>query len=158
MTYRRSTSSSAKAASVEDVFALLDDPKSFGRHMEQRSVMMLGSSMSYKLDGAEGRAIGSVIEMNGAILGITLHVEEVVIERLPPHSKAWATRGLVQLIVIGPYKMGFRIQPKAVGCRLSVTIDYNLPHGSVGRVLGRLFGDIYARWCVRQITGDDRLH
>lgn len=66
MTYQRSASSTvALSALAERVFELLDNPAFLGAHMEEPSVMMLGASMKYNLDEAEGRAVGSVIRMTG---------------------------------------------------------------------------------------------
>jgi uncharacterized membrane protein len=155
MSYRRSASSTVVIqAPAHQVFALLDDPNALGRHMDKRSIMMLGSSMAYELDDPGGRRVGSVIKMRGSILGIGLRLEEVVTERLPPLRKVWETRGPVRLLVIGHYRMGFTIEPNQGSCTLTVVIEYNLPDGIVGKLLGRMLGDIYADWCVRQITND----
>lgn len=82
MNYQRSASSTvALSALAERVFELLDNPAFLGAHMEEPSVMMLGASMKYDLDEAEGRSVGSVIRMRGSILGLALSVEEVVTER-----------------------------------------------------------------------------
>jgi hypothetical protein len=153
MTYQRSASNTAiVAAPAEDVFAFLDDPTVLGVHMEKPSVMMLGATMRYDLDDAKGRAAGSVIKMTGSVLGIGLYLEEVVTDRLPPLRKIWETRGPVRLLVIGSYRMGFRIEPAARGCRVEVLIEYDLPEGLLGGLLGRLVGRTYADWCVRKMA------
>lgn len=98
MTYQRSASSTvALSALAEQVFELLDNPAVLGAHMEEPSVMRLGTSMTYQVDNAEGRAVGSVFKMTGLILGRALSVEAVVTERHPPLSKTWETRGTVRL-------------------------------------------------------------
>jgi hypothetical protein len=68
-------------------------------------MMMMGGRMTYAFDAAGGRAVGSVIKMGGSFLGIRLAVEEVVIERQPPHHKAWETVGQPRMIVISRYRM-----------------------------------------------------
>ncbi|CAD7036052.1 polyketide cyclase [Pseudorhizobium endolithicum] len=116
MTYQRSASSTvALSALAERVFELLDNPAFLGAHMEEPSVMMLGASMKYDLDEAEGRAVGSVIRMRGSILGLALSVEEVVTERHPPLSKTWETRGTVRLLVIGFLPYGIQDQSRQIG-------------------------------------------
>ena len=66
MSYQRSASSTvALSALAERVYELLDNPAFLGAHKEEPSVMMLGASMRYDLDEAEGRAVGSVIRMRG---------------------------------------------------------------------------------------------
>jgi hypothetical protein len=153
MTYQRSASSTViVSASPEDVFGFLDDPTVLGAHMEKPSVMMLGATMKYDLDDAGGRAVGSVIKMTGSVLGIGLYLEEVVTERLPPLRKTWETRGPVRLLVIGSYRMGFRIDLAAQGCRVEVLIEYDLPDGLLGGLLGRLLGRTYANWCVTKMA------
>lgn len=157
MTYQRSASSTAiLSAPPEDVFDFLDDPTVLGAHMEKPSVMMLGATMNYDLDETRGRTVGSVIRMTGSILGIRLYLEEVVTARLPPLRKTWETRGPVRLLVIGPYRMGFRIEPAAVGCKVEVMIEYDLPSGPIGAPLGRLLGGLYANWCVRKMADEAR--
>lgn len=153
MIYRRSASSTVEIpAPAQQVFAFLDDPRALGSHMDKRSIMMLGSVMTYELDDAEGRQVGSVIKMSGSILGIGLRLEEVVTERSPPLLKTWETLGATRLLVIGQYRMGFRIEPFPRGSRVTVKIEYNFPDGFVGKLLGRMLGDLYATWCVRQMT------
>jgi hypothetical protein len=159
VTYQRSASSAAVVlASPEQVFELLDNPEVLGAHMQRPSFMMLGTSMKYGLDEAKGRAIGSVIRMTGAILGLSLFLEQVVIERRPPTSKTWETRGKVRLLVIGRYRMGFSIDPTPAGCVLNVRIDYDLPDRLPDRLLGHLLGGFYANWCVRKMADDACLH
>ncbi|MDR7031099.1 SRPBCC family protein [Rhizobium rosettiformans] len=159
MTYQRSASSTvALSALAERVFELLDNPTFLGAHMEEPSVMVLGASMKYNLDEAEGRAVGSVIRMTGSILGLGLSVEEVVTERHPPLLKTWETRRTVRLLVIGPYRMAVRISPAGSGCSLNVRIDYNLPTRFPYRLLGRLLGGFYANWCVTKITAGAIAH
>jgi len=125
--------------------------------MEKPSAMMLGGSMHYAFDMAGGRAVGSVIKMNGNVLGIGLGVEEVVTERTPSR-KVWETRGEPHLLVIGAYRMGFDVAPADAGSRLRVFIDFNLPGRGVARLLGALFGTAYARWCVARMSGDAARH
>ena len=74
-------------ASQAEVFAHLDDHTRLAAHMEKRSMMMLGGRMTYELDDAQGRAVGSVIRMGGSFLGLSLFVEEVVTERMPPRER-----------------------------------------------------------------------
>jgi hypothetical protein len=33
-------------------------------------------------------------------------------------------------------------------------IDYDLPTRGLSRILGRLFGRMYAKWCTRQMVRD----
>lgn len=93
-------------ASADALFDFLDDQERLGQHMEKPS-MLMGGRMTYAFDGAKGRAVGSVIRMGGSVLGLTLSVEEVVVERTPPFRKAWERRGRPHLLVIGAYRMGF---------------------------------------------------
>ena len=61
-------------ASVEQVFAFLDDPGHW-RRMGESSMMMLGSRMSIDVDAGGGRVIGSKVRMHGRMLGIRLSLE-----------------------------------------------------------------------------------
>jgi hypothetical protein len=141
------------AASPHRLFAHLDDPRRLGGHMEKPSAMMLGGAMRYAFDAGEGRSVGAVIKMSGDVLGFSVGLEEVITERTPMR-KVWETRGETNLLVIGPYRMGFDITPAGEGAELRVFIDYDLPQRGAGRVLGALFGAVYARWCVEHMAND----
>ncbi|MDK1491180.1 SRPBCC family protein [Sinorhizobium sp. 7-81] len=155
MTYTRSAQAIVDvAASPNALFDYLDDQARLGSHMQKPSMMMLGGQMSYELDDAQGRAVGSVIRMEGTMLGVRLVVEEVVIERLPPRRKVWETRGRPELIAIGAYCLGFEIEAAGQSSRLRVFIDYDYPRSVLGRILGWIFGPIYARWCVKRMAED----
>ena len=114
--------------------------------------------MTLEFDAAKGRAVGALIRLTGRVLGIPLSVEEVVTERNPPQRKVWNTIGRPQLMVIGPYRMGFEITPTSTSSRLRVFIDYALPDGPVSYWLGRLFGNFYARWYTQRMTNDAATH
>ena len=71
-------------------------------------------------------------------------------------KKTWETVE-DRLVVIGAYRLGFRIAPQVpAGSTLTVWIDYDLP--SRRRWLGRLGGSMYADWCVQQMLGSARSH
>jgi len=142
------------AAAPGRLFEHLDDHARLAMHMERRSMMMMGGRMTYTFDEAKGRAVGSVIRMGGSFLGISLGVEEAVIERDPPRRKVWETIGHPRLLVIGAYRMGFEIEPRDDRSELRVFIDYSHPASPMGRVLGRLSAGAYARWCVRRMADD----
>lgn len=145
-------------ATAEDVFAHLDDHNRLSGHMSQSSWMMLGSHMDTHLDEGSGRRVGSIIRLDGKVLGLALRVEEVVVEHSPPIKKAWETIGEPKLLVIGPYRMGFEIKPSGRHSLLRVFIDYDLPDTGIGRWLGPLLGTFYARWCTRQMAQDALRH
>jgi len=136
------------ASSPEALFDHLDDPARFGRHMSKPSFMLLGGSMSYDLDSAGGRALGSRITMTGGALGLRLTVDEVVVVYAPPREKVWETVGSPQLVVLRAYRMGFRIEHDRRGSLLLAFIDYSPSPG-----LGRL-ARAYARWCIARIIRD----
>lgn len=147
------------AAEADRVFAHLDDPARLGEHMTEPSMMMLGGRMAYERDTGGGREVGSHIRMTGSFLGMTLSVDEVITERVPPVRKAWETVGRQRLIVIDSYRMGFDITPEDGACRLRVFIDYRLSGSLAGRLLGRVLASGYARWCIRRMAEDAaRLH
>jgi hypothetical protein len=140
-------------AAPDVVFAELDDHEKLSAHMMKASPMMGGGSMRFEFDEAHGRAVGSEIRLMGQMMGVTLDVREVVTEREPPRRKVWETIGVPHLLVIGDYRMGFQIEPRDSGSRLTVFIDYEDPPGAWAP-LGWLLGPVYARWCtVSMATG-----
>jgi hypothetical protein len=136
------------------LFEPLDDPRHLSSHMERSSMAMLGTAMELATDALGGRAIGSVIRMRGRVLGLPLALDEVVTERVPPLLKAWETIGEPRLIVMGSYRLGFRIEPAGDAARLTVFIGYALPASRRLRPLARLLGPLYARWCCRRMLAD----
>ncbi len=141
-------------AAPQVLFDHLDDPRNLASHMESGSAAMAGARMAIETDNMQGKAIGSVIRMRGRMLGIGMALDEAVTERQRPHLKAWKTIGAPKLLVIGAYRMGFRIEASGAASLLTVFMDYDLPRGLVGRLLGRLFGSAYARWCCRRMVED----
>ena len=151
-------------ASAGRVFAHLDDHARLAVHMNRRSWRMGWSRMKLHLDQGAGRVVGSRIRLEGRVLGVRLSLEEVITVRTRPTRKVWATVGSPRLLVIGPYRMGFGLVPAGVGAtggesnevKLTVFIDYTLPDRGISRLLGRLFGHRYARWCTETMVADAR--
>jgi hypothetical protein len=151
--------STADVKAVPDaIFDYLDDHSRLSAHMSKQSWMMAGSRMFLELDGLAGRAIGSRIRLTGRVLGIRLSVEEIVTERQPPLLKVWQTTTAPKLLVIGAYRMGYRIAPRGDTSTLTVFIDYELPVKWPERWFGYLFGKFYARWCVKRMGIDAAAH
>jgi Polyketide cyclase / dehydrase and lipid transport len=138
-------------ATPESAFAFLDTHENIAAHMNRPSWAMLGGTMTTSLDEFAGKRVGSVINIRGKVLGIPISLAEKIVQRVPPRCKRWETIGTPQLIVIGAYRMGFDLEPASKGCRVTVSIDYELPRAQPGRLLGRLLGPAYARWCVERV-------
>ena len=145
-------------AAADEVFAYADNHANFSSHMNKSSWMMGGSKMETSVDVGKGRKIGSHIRMSGKAFGLTLFLDEVVIQHEPPYRKAWETVGNLKLLVIDHYKLGFEISPDGKASKLKVFIDYDLPKNFASRLLGYLFGGVYAKWCVNQMIGGVREH
>jgi len=138
-------------ATPEAVFGFADNHTNLSAHMNKSSFMMAGSKLETRMDGGNAQVIGSHITMDGKVLGIKLFLDEVVIKREPPRIKEWETVGKVKLVVIGDYLLGFRLEGAENKTKITVYIDYDLPVGLFNRVLGILFGGVYAKWCVKQM-------
>jgi hypothetical protein len=151
---RHEESSAVISASRERVFAALDDHSRLSSHMSKSSWRLGGAKMEIVVDAQQGRSVGSHIILRGSVLGVSLFVEEVVVAHDAPVRKTWETIGTPRLLVVGPYRMSFELQGSGTGTRLCVAIDYELPVRGVERLLGRLFGRLYARWCTQQMVRD----
>lgn len=137
-------------ASPEEIFSYADNHSNFSAHMNQSSWMTGGGSMVTSTDEGHGQQIGSHIQMAGKAFGISLFLDEKVIDRRPPSVKIWETVGNLKLLVIGHYRMGFEIKSQGNDSLLRVFIGYDLPDKH--KWLSRLFGGFYAKWCVEQMT------
>lgn len=137
--------------SADQLFAYIDDHRRFSSHMSESSWMMGGGRMDVSVDEGKGQKVGSHIRLSGTAFGIQMFLDEIVTRHEPPHIKAWETVGDLKLLVVGHYGMGIEIQPSGTAAQLRVYIDYLLP--STNAWLGRLFGGMYAKWCVRKMIG-----
>lgn len=135
--------------SVNKVFDFIDDHARFSSHMSKSSFMMGGGKMKVILDDKHGQEVGSHIILSGNVFGINLYLDEVVTERVRPYLKVWKTVGSPKLLVIGNYQIKIEIKPQDNKSLLRVSIDYEMPTKFVW--LGKLFGRIYAKWCVGQM-------
>ncbi|KKU09896.1 MAG: hypothetical protein UX13_C0026G0012 [Candidatus Woesebacteria bacterium GW2011_GWB1_45_5] len=149
---KRYEESIAVSAPINAVFAFADDHMNFSSHMNKSSPMMGGGKMETILDEGKGQVVGSHIVMKGNVLGSNLFLDEVITKRTPPYKKEWQTVGGINLLVIDHYTLGFDIGPDKAGSRFTVYIDYDLPKSVKTYLLGKLFGDMYAKWCVRQMV------
>lgn len=136
--------------SAEKVFNFVNDHSNLSSHMGKSSWMMGGGKMETSTDEGKGQKVGSHIKMDGRVFGINLFLDEVVTEYTPPFKKVWQTVGKPKLLVVGNYTMGIEIASQQEKAKLKVFIDYDLPNGG-SKVLGYLFGQMYAKWCVRQM-------
>ena len=137
-------------ASAQEVFAYIDDHTRFSSHMSKSSWMMGGGRMDVSVDEGRGQRVGSHIRLSGTAFGIQLYLDEVVTRHEPPRLKEWETVGDLILLVVGHYRMGIEITPRGPGSLMRVYIDYDLP--TTNAWLGRLFGGMYAKWCVGQMV------
>lgn len=108
--------------------------------------------MHIMADAGKGQNLGSHIQMKGSVLGVNLYLDEVITEYKPPYRKVWKTVGSPKLVVIGNYQLGFELTDMGNKSVFKVFIDYNLPSNGL-KILGVIFGGIYAKWCVRQMIG-----
>lgn len=141
-------------ASPAELFAYVDDHRRFSSHMSQSSWMMGGGRMDVSVDEGRGQKVGSYIRLSGTAFGMQLYLDEVVTSHEPPRVKAWETVGDLKLFVIGRYGMGIEIAPQDTATVMRVYIDYNMPDKHAW--LGRLFSEMYAKWCVAQMINGAR--
>ena len=146
------------SVSPKELFAYVDDHKRFSSHMSQSSWMMGGNKMETYVDEGRGQTVGSHIKMSGRVFGVNLFLDEVITIHEPPHHKEWQTVGDINLLVIDHYKLGFEIKSQEEGSHFKVYIDYDLPQSLRTRLLGLLFGGMYAKWCVQQMLKGARDH
>ena len=149
---RHAESSLVVRVAPEVAFAFLDAHENIAAHMDRPSWAMLGGTMTSTIDKLAGQETGSVIRIAGKVFGISISLVEKIVERLPPRRKRWETIGTPKLIVMGGYRMGFDIERAGGGCQVTVVIDYDIPEGLWGSLLGRLFARAYARWCLQRIV------
>lgn len=138
----------------EHVFAKLDDHARLAAHMAKPSWRMGWATMRIITDRERPRGVGSHIALRGRVFGLRLSVDEEVTRYEPPSLKEWETTQEPRLLVIGQYRMAFSTRGVRDGTDLRVAIDYNRPTSPLPRLLGILFGPMYARWCTSQMVSD----
>ena len=136
------------------VFAMLDDHARLAAHMAKPSWRMGWATMQIITDPQRPRGVGAHIALRGRVFGFRLSVDEAVTRYEPPFMKEWETTEEPRLLVIGHYRMAFLTSAEGDGTKLRVAIDYNHPTSAFTRLLGVLFGRVYARWCTRQMVAD----
>lgn len=146
------------AAFPKEIFDFVDNPLNLSKHMEEPRPQMLWGWMKNSPDEKGGREVGSIIIIKGSVLGINIFLKEKIIEREVPIKKTWQTFDKINLVVIGHYTMGCEITPEGNNSNLKVFIDYELPNSLKTRWLGYLLGNLYAKWCVRQMLNDTKKH
>lgn len=146
------------SASPKEVFEFVDNPLHLSEHMAEPTPQMLWGWMKNTPDADGGMKVGSIMRVEGSVLGIGLSLIERVIEREVPTHKAWQTFDDIHLLVIGHYIMGFDLSQQENISKLRVYIDYNLPPSGLGKVFGLILGDLYAKWCVTQMLNDTKKH
>jgi hypothetical protein len=136
---------------ADQVFEFVDVFQNLSKHMDEPNWRMLWGWIKVKTDEKGGQEVGSVVSLNGSVLGIKLAVIEKVTRRDPPYRKSWRTFNGINLLVIGHYTLGFEITPQEGNSVLTAHIDYELPSSARTRWLGYLLGGLYAKWCVREM-------
>src|SRR4030095_908975 len=107
-----------------EVFEHSDQPQRLASHMARRSWQLAGAAMAIQTDAEGGRAVGSNIRLTGRMLGIPLYLEGKVVQRAPPHMKAWETVGEPHLLVIGRYRMRVNVDAHGDRAQVVIAIDY----------------------------------
>ena len=74
--FRHEESSATVPAAAESVFAFLDTHENIAAHMNRPNWAMLGGRMTTSLDDLAGKEVGSVIRIEGRVLGITISLAE----------------------------------------------------------------------------------
>lgn len=145
-------------ASGNEVFQYANNHANFSSHMSKSSWMMGGGGMDTHADERKFQEVGSHLQMKGTVFGVKLFLDEVVTKHNPPFNKEWQTVGNLNLLVIGHYKLGFEITSSDGRSKLKVYIDYELPKSPKTYWLGILFGEMYAKWCVKKMLTDTQTY
>ncbi len=145
------------AASPEEIFSLLDDPRKISSHMEKSSWMMAGSSMKIELDQKKGKELGAEIILRGSMMSIPLFVRERITERQPPNGKFWKQLGFRKCS--SSISTGWDLKLNRRAQHLSFRyLLITVPTALGQHLLGLLFGKVYARWCTEQMAKDAAYH
>ena len=79
---RHEESSATVPAAAESVFAFLDTHENIAAHMNRPNWAMLGGTMTTSLDSLAGKEVGSVIRIEGRVLGITISLAEKIVVQM----------------------------------------------------------------------------
>ena len=116
------------------LFEYLDDPGHLG-FLLPTGASIAGGGAASVLDEQQGHGVGARVRREGNFLGSELAVDEEVEFYAPPRRKVWRTVDRPRLFFIDSYRMGFEVEPLAVGADLCVFIDWNPVHSRLHRLL-----------------------
>ena len=141
-------------APSESVFAYVDDIRNLARHMSERGSMpMMGSKLSLEIVTANATGVGATYRYSGRMMGLMLNFSETVTKYTAGREKVWRTIGEPKLLIICSYEMWVLVDPvSATASRLTIGIDYKLPHSGFWRAAGWLLADAYSRWCLASMV------
>ncbi|RYE02277.1 MAG: SRPBCC family protein [Sphingobacteriales bacterium] len=136
------------------VFACLDDLSVTGMHMSQSSMPMMGGKMELEFLSTQKTGLGTRYQWTGQVLWWKLDFTVAVTKWIEGSEKTWQTEGDAQLILYSAFKMHLYVHLVTGGSEAFLSISYDLPNGFFQKLLCRIAGGWYARWCLKNMLRD----
>ena len=132
----------------------MDDFSKTGMHMNESSMMMMGSKLKLEQLSTNPGGIGAKYRWYGKMMGMTINFSETVTKWQTPLLKEWETIGEANIIVMSWYRMWFEITPTENGTLAKISISYLQPKQWFYKILSFFFANIYCNWCLKNILED----
>ena len=140
----------------EKVFAQMDDFSKTGMHMNESSMMMMGSKLNLEQLSINPTGVNAKYRWYGRMMGMTMDFCEIVTKWQPPVLKEWETVGEAQIIIMSWYRMWFEIAPAENGSKAKLSISYLPPKQWYYKILSFLFAGWYCNWCLNNMLNDSK--
>ena len=143
-------------SSPEKVFAQMDDFSKTGMHMNESSIMMMGSKLNLEQLSINPTGVGAKYRWYGRMLGMRIDFSEAVTKWQSPILKEWEIIGNAKIIIMSWYRMWFEIISSENGTIAKISISYLPPKEWYFKILSFLFAKWYCNWCLNNMLQDSK--
>ena len=150
------TRSAIIPAEPDNVFDFMDDYSKTGMHMTESSTMMMGSKLKLEQLSPNAIGVGATYRWFGKMMGMTIDFTQTVSQWVQGVEKEWKTNGDAKIIIMGWYRMYWKLKPVDGGTLATIGIDYTAPPQWYFKVLSFFFGGVYSRWCLNSMLRDTK--
>lgn len=143
-------------SSLEIVFQQMDDFSKTGMHMNESSMMMMGSKLKLEQLSKNSSGVGAKYRWYGKMAGMIIYFTTTVTKWQAPLLKEWETIGVAKIIIMSWYRMWFELNPTDNRTVAKLSISYLPPKQWFYKFLSFLFANMYCNWCLKNMLEDTK--